>query len=68
MADNRSKIEKIKDVNNNIEWLRDEYNSITLWGSCPDGDVKFEAFIEWLGKNSDNIEYMIKLAKDMDEL
>lgn len=59
------KITKITKINADIKYLKDEYERVKMWGSCPDGDLKFEALMEWLS-NDDNvytIEFMIKVSK-----
>jgi len=61
------KISKIKKIAADTDYLSDEYEKVKLWGSCPDGDLKFESLMEWLS-NEDNIymiEHMIKVSKEI---
>ena len=63
----KDKITKIQKINDDIKYLYDEYERVKMWGSCPDGDLKFEALMEWLS-NDDNasmMEFMIKVSKDV---
>ena len=36
----------ISKTNDDLSYLREEYNRCVLWGSDPDGDVKFEQLID----------------------
>lgn len=61
------KLDLIKKINGNLDYIKDEYEKARLWSSPPDGDVKFESLIDWLS-NEDNeylVQEMIKLAKDL---
>ena len=63
-------IDLIKQINNSIEYLNGEYESKKLWGSRPDGDVKFGSLMEWLG-DEDNmllLKGMIEVSKDIKKL
>lgn len=62
------KIESMKRLSKDLEYLEGEYERVALWGSCPDGDVKFDKFMEWLSENDYLVEHMIKVANDMKEL
>ena len=59
------KIKIIKRLSQDAEYLRNEYETIKLWGSCPDGDVKFDKLMEWLVKNDYLVEHMIKVSKEI---
>jgi len=61
----KDKISKMKNAIKETDYLRDEYNSIKLWGDNPDGDVKFEKLMEWLAENDYIVEYMLKVSKDI---
>jgi len=64
------KISKMKKIVADTDYLRDEYEKVKLWGSNPDGDLKFESLMEWLSKE-DNIymiEHMIKVSKEINIL
>ena len=64
------KIALINQISNDVNYLEGEYENKKLWGSRPDGDVKFSSMMEWLG-NDDNIdllEHMIKVSKDIKRL
>ena len=64
------KISKIKKIAADTDYLKDEYEKVKLWGSCPDGDLKFESLMEWLS-SEDNIymiEHMIKVSKEIKEI
>ena len=61
----KDKLKNISKVNDDIKYLKDEYEKVKMWGNCPDGDLNFEALMDWLD-NEDNvymIEYMIKTVK-----
>lgn len=64
----KGKIEAIQKINDDCDYLRGEYDLIKLWGSCPDGDVKFDSLIEWLAENADVVEHMISTSKKIKEL
>ena len=59
------KIKIIKRLSQDAESLRNEYETIKLYGSCPDGDVKFDKLMEWLVKNDYLVEHMIKVSKEI---
>lgn len=59
---------KITRISNDVEYLREEYEQVKLWGSCPDGDVKFGKIASWLYENQHIVEHMIKVANDLKEL
>ena len=61
----KDKLKNISKVNDDIKYLKDEYEKVKMWGNSPDGDLKFEALMDWLD-NEDNvymIEHMIKTVK-----
>ena len=64
----KEKIEKISKVESDLKYLRDEYKGMILWGSAPDGDVKFDSLIEWLAKNEDTVDFMLKTAKALKDI
>ena len=64
----KEKIEKISKIESDLKYLRSEYKNITLWGSAPDGDVKFDSLIEWLAKNEHTVDFMLKTAKSLDDI
>ena len=59
------KIKIIKRLSQEAEYLRNEYETIKLCGSCPDGDVTFDKLMEWLVKNDYLVEHMIKVGKEI---
>ena len=64
------KISKMKKIVADTDYLKDQYETVKLWGKCPDGDVEFESLMEWLS-NEDNIymiEFMIKVSKEIKEI
>ena len=61
------KIEEIKQASSDLEYLKEEYERITLWASR-DGDVEFCKLMEWLGENDYIVEHMIKVANKLKEL
>ena len=64
------KISKMKKIVTDTDYLKGEYEAVKLWGSCPDGDLKFEKLMEWLSidDNIYMIEYMIKVSKEIKEI
>jgi hypothetical protein len=64
----QKKIENIVKVNNDLTWLKDEYEAVSLRGSCPNGDVLFEAFLEWVSKNDHLLGDLIALSTKLKEL
>lgn len=64
----RDKIKSIKKLSDDYEYLKDEYDRIKLWGSRPDGDVKFDNLMEWLAKNAHEVRHMIDVAEKIQEL
>lgn len=64
----KEKIDNIVKVNSDLTWLKDEYEEVKLWGSCPNGDVPFESFLEWVSKNDHLLENLITLSTKLKEL
>ena len=64
----QDKIERIRQLDSDLKYLSGEYESIVLWGSCPDGDVKFEAMMEWLCENEHVVEHMLKVSKELEAI
>ena len=64
----KKKMEKIHKVESDLNYLRGEYNNITLWGNAPDGDVKFDSLIEWLAENELTVDFMLKTAKALNDI
>jgi hypothetical protein len=64
----KEKMEKISKVESDLKYLRGEYENITLWGSAPDGYVKFDSLIEWLAKNENTVDFMLKTAKALNDI
>lgn len=62
------KIKLISSIDGDLAFLREEYEKTKLWGSCPDGDVKFETVMEWLSKNKHAVEHMIKVGDNIKQL
>ena len=60
------KIKVIKAINDDIEYLRDEFNG-KLWGSRPDGDVKLESIIAFAQENEGILEHIIEFSKKLNE-
>ena len=56
-------INDIQKVGKQLEEMSKDYNSATLWGSAPDGDVKFNDLMEWIVENDNLVEYMLSVAK-----
>lgn len=59
---------KITSISSDVEYLKGEYEQVKLWGSCPDGDVKFGQIANWLYENQYLVEHMIKVSNDLKEL
>ena len=55
----KEKMAQISKVENDLKYLREEYANNILWGSAPDGNVKFETLIEWLAENEHTVAYML---------
>ena len=64
----KDKIKKMKNLIQESDYLRDEYEPVKLWGDCPDGDVKFDRMMEWLVANEHVVEHMLKVSKEINEL
>jgi hypothetical protein len=64
----KEKIEKIRKVESDLKYLQGEYEQSILWGSAPDGDVKFYSLIEWLAKNEYMIDFMLKTARELNDI
>jgi len=64
----KDKMKNIKNIERDLSYLRVEYNNITLWGSAPDGDVKFDSLIEWIAKNEDTVCLMLRTAKALNDI
>ncbi len=62
------KIKRMKTLVQDSDYLRGEYESIKLWGDCPDGDVKFERLMVWLEENEHIVTHMIKVSKEIKEI
>jgi hypothetical protein len=64
-ANMKDKLKNISKVNADIKYLKDEYEKVKMWGNCPDGDLKFDALMDWLDSecNVYMIEHMIKTVK-----
>ncbi len=50
------------------DYLNGEYESIKLWGDCPEGDVKFDRLMVWLAENEHVVTHMIKVSKEIQEI
>lgn len=66
--DVQDKLKKMQKLTQDCDYLRDEYEQVKLWGSCPDGDVKFEKLMGWLSKNDDIVSHMLKVSKEINEI
>lgn len=64
----KEKVAQVGAISKDVEYLRDQYFGMTLWGSCPDGDVKFDDLIQWLFDNQHDVEHMISVANKIEEL
>ena len=64
------KINKISKINDDLNYLRDEYKLVQMSGCVPDGELRFEKLMEWLSENENYylIEHMIKVNKDIKSL
>jgi hypothetical protein len=62
------KVSEISKIDSDIAYLKDEYEENKLWGSCPDGDVRFESMLEWLHANQHKVEHMIMVANKIEGL
>lgn len=62
------KITVLNKLNVDLDYLRDEYEAIKLWGSCPNGDVTFNKFMEWLGENEYLVDHMTKVAVKLKDI
>ena len=63
-----SKISKMKNLVQESDYLKDEYEPIKLCGSCPDGDVPFDKMMEWLAANEHVVEHMLKVSKEINSI
>lgn len=60
-------LESISKLGSDINYLKEEYEKVKMWGSCPDGDLEFETLATWLS-NDDNLytmELLINLVKSV---
>lgn len=66
----KDKLAKISKINDDVKYLKDEYEKVKMWGDNLDGDLKFESLMEWLSyeDNIYMIEHMIKVSKDIKAL
>ena len=64
------KINKISKINDDLNYLRDEYKLVQMSGCAPDGELRFEKLIEWLSNehNAFLVEDMIKAVKEIKSL
>lgn len=62
------KIKALGKLTSDLDYLRDEYESIRIWGSCPDGDVTFNKFMDWLGDNEHLVEHMTEVAVKLKDI
>lgn len=62
------KIKGLSKLNSDLDYLRNEYDELRLWGSCPDGDVKFNTFMEWLGEHDYLVSHMIEVAVKLKDI
>jgi hypothetical protein len=63
----KDKIEKIRSVQSDMEYLKEEFKSMSLYASR-DGEVKFEVFMEWLSEWEHNVTHMIQVSKTIKEI
>ena len=59
------KINMIKRMHSDIEYASSEFEG-KLFGSKPDGDVKFHQMVEFAKENDWLLEMIIKIAKELD--
>jgi hypothetical protein len=45
-----------------ISDFRNEYQAATLWGSVPDGDVRWDVLIAWLNEHRDLVQDALKIG------
>ena len=64
------KINKISKINDDLNYLKDEYKLVQMSGCAPDGELRFEKLMEWLSKDDNDflIEHMMKAVKDIKSL
>ena len=64
------KIDKISKINDDLNYLRDEYKLVQMSGCAPDGELRFEKLMEWLSKDHNDflIEHMMKAVKEIKAL
>tara|TARA_R110000764_G_scaffold154316_1_gene242229 strand:+ start:348 stop:560 length:213 start_codon:yes stop_codon:yes gene_type:complete len=64
------KINKISKINDDLNYLKDEYKLVQMSGCVPDGEVRFEKLMEWLSEDGNEylIEHMIIVNKDIKSL
>ena len=63
----KDKIEKIRSVQSDMEYLKEEFKSMSLYANR-DGEVKFEVFMEWLSEWEHNVTHMIQVSKTIKEI
>jgi len=63
----KDKIEKIRSVQSDMEYLKEEFKSMSLYANR-DGEVKFEVFMEWLSEWEYNVTHMIQVSKTIKEI
>ena len=64
----KDKITKMKELSHNVDYLRDEYEQIKLWGSFPDGAVAFEKIMQWLVDNEWVVHHMLQVSQEINSL
>jgi len=42
----KAKLKNISRVSNDLEYLKEEYEKVKMWGDCPDGDLRFEPLMK----------------------
>ena len=63
----KDKIQKIRSVQSDMEYLKDEFKSMHLYANR-DGEVEFEVFMEWLSEWDYNVTHMTEVSKTIKEI
>jgi len=60
---NRAYLTRIEDQAMAIDSFRECYKGCILWGSNPDGDVKYDVLIAWICENRGVVEIALGIGK-----
>jgi len=63
------KVKKIMQLAEDLKYLKDEFEvNNRLYGSCPDGYVTLDKFIEYCKDNDYLLEHIIKVSKEVNNV